>query len=167
MVAGDLARLVDRQGEGLGGVRTDTVRRGDRKRVRTARVRSRRRQSAAVPSPLSVNVTPVGSVPVSDSVELGTPVVVTVKVPAWPVVKMVPAGLVIPGASVRRRAPCAIWRVAAAARTAPVALCVAIDPGRRGAASAACAWLSDPMATANMVRTSTSFLYIDSVPRSA
>jgi hypothetical protein len=81
--------------------------------------------------------------------------------------------------SVRRRALCAIGRVAAAARTAPVALCVAIDAvvqacaalatrvGRRGDASAACAWLSDPMATANMVRTNTSFLYVDSVPRSS
>ena len=54
--------------------------------------------SVAVPSPLSVNVTPDGSGPVSDNVELGTPVVVTVKVPAWPTVKVVPAGLVIPGA---------------------------------------------------------------------
>jgi len=77
---------------------------------------------------------------------------------------------------VRRRAPCAIWRVAATARTAPVALCVAMDAGVQacaalatraggcGDASAACAWLSDPMATANIVRTNTSFLCIDSVP---
>jgi protein involved in polysaccharide export with SLBB domain len=54
--------------------------------------------SVAVPFPLSVNVTPVGSAPVSDNVELGTPLVVTVKVPAWPTVKVVPAELVIPGA---------------------------------------------------------------------
>ena len=54
--------------------------------------------SVAVPFPLSVNVTPDGSAPVSDNVELGTPVVVTVKVPAWPTVKVVPSGLVIPGA---------------------------------------------------------------------
>ena len=53
--------------------------------------------SVAVPFLLSVNVTPVGSAPVSDNVELGTPLVVTVKVPVWPVVKVVPAGLVIPG----------------------------------------------------------------------
>ena len=33
--------------------------------------------------------------PVSDNAQLGTPVVVTVKVPAWPTVKVVPAGLVI------------------------------------------------------------------------
>ena len=51
--------------------------------------------SVAVPSPLSVNVTPDGSAPVSDNAELGTPVDVTVKVPAWPTVKVVPAGLVI------------------------------------------------------------------------
>ena len=98
--------------------------------------------SVAVPFLLSVNVTPDGSAPVSDNVELGTPVVVTVKVPVWPVVKMVPAGLVIWGTE-------------------------AVDPGRRGDASAACAWLSDPTATANMVRTNASFLYIDSLPRSS
>ena len=81
--------------------------------------------------------------------------------------------------SVRRRASYAIWRVAVAARTARVALCVAMDAGvpacaalatragRRCDASAACAWLSDPMATANMARTNTSFLCIDSVPRSS
>ena len=45
-----------------------------------------------------MNVTAGGSGPVSDNVELGTPVVVTVKVPAWPTVKVVPAELVIPGA---------------------------------------------------------------------
>ena len=52
----------------------------------------------AVPFLLSVNVTLDGSAPVSDNVELGTPLVVTVKVPAWPAVKVVPAALVIPGA---------------------------------------------------------------------
>ena len=81
--------------------------------------------------------------------------------------------------SVRRRAPCAIWRPAVAGRTAPVARSVAMDAGvpacaalatgaaGRDDASAACTWLSDPKATANMVRTKTSFLYIDSVPRSS
>jgi len=55
-------------------------------------------ESVAVPPPLSVNVTPDGRVaPPSDNVALGTPVAVTVKVPAWPTVKVVPAGLVIPG----------------------------------------------------------------------
>ena len=49
----------------------------------------------AVPSPLSVNVTPVGSAPFSDNRQRGYPVVVTVYVPAWPAVKVVPAGLVI------------------------------------------------------------------------
>ena len=53
--------------------------------------------SAAVPSPLSVNVTPVGSAPVSDNVELGYPVVVTVKVPGWPTAKVVPAWAGYPG----------------------------------------------------------------------
>ena len=54
--------------------------------------------SVAVPSPLSVNFTPVGSAPVSDNAALGTPVDLTVKVPAWPTVKVVPAGLVNAGA---------------------------------------------------------------------
>ena len=166
--------------------------------------------SVAVPFLLSVNVTPDGSVSGAGKMHVGYPVVVTVKVPAWPTAKVATAVLVIWHAwltgrptrvilgeareaalvswgaeavsvarwslprgrdpcfsSVRRRAPCAIWRVAAAARTAPVALCVAIDPGRRADASAACIWLSDPMATANMASTNTSFLYIDSVPRSS
>ena len=54
--------------------------------------------SIAVPSPLSLNLTPRGSAPFSDKPGVGTPVDVTVKVPAWPTVKVVPAGLVIPGA---------------------------------------------------------------------
>jgi hypothetical protein len=135
----------------------------------------------AVPSPLSVHVSPGGSAPTTDNWHGGDPVTVTVRVPAWPwpTIKMVlpemviwharltgRAALVILGAarevalvswgaegvsaarwslprgrdpcfsSVRRRAPCAIWRLAAAARTAPVALCVAIGPGGRGDASA-------------------------------
>ncbi len=44
--------------------------------------------SVAVPSQLSVNVTPDGSAPVSDKAALGTPVDLTVKVPARPVVKV-------------------------------------------------------------------------------
>ena len=53
----------------------------------------------AVPSPLSVNVTPDGRVPaVTEKAGLGTPVEVTVKVPAWPAVKLVAAALVIAGA---------------------------------------------------------------------
>ena len=54
--------------------------------------------SVAVPSPLSLNVTPRGSAPFSDKPGVGTPLVVTVKVPAWPTVKVVPAGLVTLGA---------------------------------------------------------------------
>ena len=55
------------------------------------------------------------------------------------------------------------------AMDAVVEACAALATraGRRGDASAACASLSDPKATANMVRTNTSFLYIDSVPRSS
>ena len=51
-------------------------------------------ENVAVSFPLSVNVTPDGSVPVSDNVQLGTPVDVTPKVPAWPTVKVVTARLV-------------------------------------------------------------------------
>ena len=54
--------------------------------------------SVAVPSLLGMNVTPVGRVPVSDSVAAGNPVVVTVKVPAVPIVNVVLAALVIAGA---------------------------------------------------------------------
>ena len=50
----------------------------------------------AVPFPLSVNVTPDGSVSrLGQCCTLGTPVVVTVKVPAWPTAKVAAAGLVI------------------------------------------------------------------------
>ena len=49
----------------------------------------------AVPSPLSVNVTPGGRVaPPSDNAHVGHPVDVTVKVPGWPTVKVVLAALV-------------------------------------------------------------------------
>ena len=51
--------------------------------------------SVAVPFPLSVKVTPDGSVPFSDKTQGGTPLVVTAKVPAWPTVKVVTAELVI------------------------------------------------------------------------
>jgi hypothetical protein len=46
-----------------------------------------------------VNVTPVGSVPVSPSVGAGNPVAVTVKVPAAPTLNVVVLALVIAGAS--------------------------------------------------------------------
>ena len=52
----------------------------------------------AVPSLLSSNVTPVGKVPVSVSVAVGTPVVVTVNVPDVPVVNVVLLAMVIAGA---------------------------------------------------------------------
>ena len=42
----------------------------------------------AVPSPLSTKLTPVGRVPDSDSVAVGLPVEVTVKVPALPSVNV-------------------------------------------------------------------------------
>ena len=135
-----------------------------------------------MPSPLSVHVSPGGSAPVSDTVHGGDPVTVTVKLPNWPTVKMVLPEMVIWHARLTVRPTlvilgAAIWGVAAAGRTALVALCVTMDAGvpacaglatRAGGrcdASAACAWLSDPMATANMARTNTSFLCIDSVPR--
>ena len=54
--------------------------------------------SVAVPSPLSLNLTPRGSPPFSDKPGVGTPVVVTVRVPAWPTAKVVWSALVIPGA---------------------------------------------------------------------
>ncbi len=56
-----------------------------------------------------VNVTPVGSVPVSDTVGAGKPVVVTVNVPGVPTVKVVLFALVIAGGAL----------------TATVKLCVA------------------------------------------
>ncbi len=55
--------------------------------------------SVAVPSPLSVKVTPLGSEPDSDSEAAGVPVLVTVKVPAVPTLNVVWSALVIDGAS--------------------------------------------------------------------
>ena len=49
----------------------------------------------AVPSPLSVHVSPGGSAPGTDNMHVGHPVTVTVKVPAWPTVKMVLPEMVI------------------------------------------------------------------------
>src|SRR5437870_5080448 len=55
--------------------------------------------SVAVPLPLSVKVTPVGSVPVLVTVAtVGNPLVVTVNVPALPTVKVATFALVIRGA---------------------------------------------------------------------
>jgi hypothetical protein len=55
-------------------------------------------ESFAVPLVLSRNVTPLGSVPVSDKAAFGFPVEVTVKVPAEPTVNVVDAADVIAGA---------------------------------------------------------------------
>ena len=52
----------------------------------------------AVPLPLSLNVTRLGSAPVSVSDGVGDPVVVTVKLPAVPTVNVVLLALVIAGA---------------------------------------------------------------------
>jgi len=54
--------------------------------------------SVPVPFPLSVKVTPLGSVPDSLSVGLGNPVVVTVKLPGAPTVKVALFALVMAGA---------------------------------------------------------------------
>ena len=54
--------------------------------------------SVPVPFPLSLNVTPLGSAPVSLSEGVGLPVVVTVKLPAAPSVNAVLFALVITGA---------------------------------------------------------------------
>ena len=54
----------------------------------------------AVPLPLSVKLTPAGSVASpSDNAAAGNPVVVTVKLPSWPTLKLVLAALVIDGAT--------------------------------------------------------------------
>ena len=55
--------------------------------------------SVAVPLALSVNVTPLGSAPDSVIVGVGTPVVVTVSVPALPTVKVALFALVMVGAA--------------------------------------------------------------------
>ena len=54
--------------------------------------------SVAVPFPLSTKFTPAGSAPVSVSAGTGNPMVVTVKLPSVPVVKVVLPALVIAGA---------------------------------------------------------------------
>ena len=59
----------------------------------------------AVPSPLSVNVTPAGSVPVSEMAATGAAVETMVKLPAAFTMKVVPLALVIVGAAVPTRLP--------------------------------------------------------------
>ncbi len=56
--------------------------------------------SVAVPFPLSVKLTPLGSVPVAWRAGVGTPVEVTVNVSPLPIVKVVRSALVICGAPV-------------------------------------------------------------------
>ena len=55
-------------------------------------------EKVAVPLLLAVKVTPVGRVPVRDSVGVGYPVVVTVKLKAVPTVALALAALVMAGA---------------------------------------------------------------------
>ena len=55
--------------------------------------------NVAVPFPLSLKVTPLGSAPVSVSDGVGVPVVVTVNVPAVPTANVVLLALVITGAA--------------------------------------------------------------------
>jgi hypothetical protein len=51
----------------------------------------------AVPFPLSVNPTPEGNAPLDASAGVGSPVVVTVNVPAWPTENVALLALVITG----------------------------------------------------------------------
>ena len=82
--AGDRRRLVDGQGEGLGGVGTHAVGGGDGERVGAAGAGGGVPARVAVPLPLSTKVTPRAVRPVSVRAAVGKPVVVTVKVPACP-----------------------------------------------------------------------------------
>ena len=61
----------------------------------------------AVPSLLSTRVTPTGNVPVLVTAAIGDPVVVTLKDPAAPAVKVAEAAEVIAGA-VRMGPPCRV-----------------------------------------------------------
>ena len=65
--------------------------------------------SVAVPSWLSVKVTPVGREPVSDSAGTGVPVVVTVNVPAVPWVKVVVLAEVMAAGVLTVRAKEVVW----------------------------------------------------------
>ena len=56
-------------------------------------------ERVAVPSPLSTKVTPLGRGPVSETAGAGKPPVVTVNVPALPVVKVVSAPELMDGGS--------------------------------------------------------------------
>src|SRR5204863_9279560 len=65
--------------------------------------------SVAVPFPLSLNVTPLGSAPVSLSDGVGVPVVVTVNVPAVPTANVVLLALVIAAACVLFTVSVKLW----------------------------------------------------------
>ena len=89
---------LDRQGEGLGGGSRHAVGGRDRKHIRPAHAHVGRTRERGRAVPLSTNVTPVGSAPVSVSgIGIGMPVVVTVNVPNVPTVNVVLAVLVIAG----------------------------------------------------------------------
>lgn len=64
---------------------------------------------AAVPLPLSVNVTPEGRAPVSDSTMVGLPAAVTVKLPAVPWVKVALLTDVMVGGVLTVRVKVAVW----------------------------------------------------------
>jgi hypothetical protein len=76
--------------------------------------------SVAVPFPLSLNVKPLGSVPVSVSDGVGDPVVVTLKLPAAPTVNVVLFALVIVGAVVTVKATPLLATPPTVTTTAPV-----------------------------------------------
>ena len=81
---------VDRQGEGLGGVRADAVAGRDGERVGAAGARGRRAGQGGGAVTVVDEGDAAGQRPRSPtSVGVGMPVAVTVKVPALPVVKVV------------------------------------------------------------------------------
>ena len=90
---------VDIQREGLGGVGADAVVGADGDRVLVPLPFAGVPARVAVPSPLSVKVTPLGSDPFPRGLAAGKPLVVTVKLPALAVEKVVGLPLVMPAAS--------------------------------------------------------------------
>ena len=70
-------------------------------------------ENVAVPLPLSIKVTPGGSKPLWVTLASGVPVVVTVKDPAVPTVKVAEAPLVKAGASVTPSENCCVTDPAA------------------------------------------------------
>ncbi len=94
----DLILGVDGEGKALDGVGGDAVGRSEGQGIGAGGALWGVPASVAVPLPLSANVTPPGKVPVSLRLGVGEPVVVTVKLPAAPTVKLVLSALVIAGA---------------------------------------------------------------------